>query len=162
MAFSEESTGFSLYDCSYLTERDIASSQPDFYKERQSLEQKPEKLINILQTHESISVVSRVENLLSSAAASDYPLSLNTKPIYEISEDANTYISRQKNFSKYEKEITKISCCISEFLTKEGISSKITVSLFLILNIQTGLNQESKSGLDRKLYRKLMPFLMNY
>ena len=51
-------------------------------------------------------------------------------PRYEISKDAEIFISKQSKFVKFRKDLFNIADRSNEFLLKEGIKPKISISLF--------------------------------
>lgn len=58
------------------------------------------------------------------------PRQLPLVHFYMISRDAELFINRQKNPLRFRKDITTISDRASEYLSREGIKAKISVSLF--------------------------------
>jgi hypothetical protein len=78
--------------------------------------------------------VSKFETIFkfktSSVANRDYPIRFPLIPKYEISREAEDFISRQKKAVQYREDITTISDKAREFLKRKNIEPRISISLF--------------------------------
>lgn len=126
----DEGSSFAFFDNEIHEGFDVASQPIDFGKGRVVKQNTENKLIELLKIHEPVSLLDQVESLLSSAITTDYPVRTSADVKMEISRDAEHYIKRQKNFSRYKSDINKIGNRILDFLKQKEICAKISVNLF--------------------------------
>lgn len=86
-----------------------------------SMLRKPQRLIKF--TGVPAPATSVIENL-------EYPIKGPTSRIFEISRDAEDFISKQKKSIQFRGDLFKISDRISEFLEKRRIQARVSIDLF--------------------------------
>lgn len=85
----------------------------------------------VLKRHEPLGGLTQPEKMVTSAVDGlDYVKRFAVTQQYDISIDAEDFINGQKKSIRYRKDILIISNRASEFLRKEGIQAKISISLF--------------------------------
>lgn len=86
----------------------------------------------LFKMYEPLIGFSRIEKTPTSAVAmTSYSARWSAPPQYEITKDAEDFISRQKKAVKYRRDIFAIVNSASEFLKKEKIPADVSISLFV-------------------------------
>lgn len=98
--------------------------------------------------------IPRLGNNTSLVASYDYSVKFPVIPIYEISREAEDFISRQSKAVRYRKDLITISDKAKEFLKNENIEAKISISLFTDPEYSNWIEAKIRIEVPKQEFRK--------